>query len=240
MNTLSMNIFFYHIYMIPKREKDGTLIFPDYVDFRPNLTPREIILEGAFCNGYFRRVYSTIAKRYLTTDDYKKYPFLKDLPKELMITDIDKKHDHKVNKYRVHASLPLIEWEKSNWIKGSDFRGNYQWYCEFYLGRRNKEIDEYQIKRWNGIAGEKSGRFRKNLIRQIYDSKKKFNDASVSPGIRQTLHHWYYQLTEEDYNEGVKDLLEKRKKETKKNLIKKKTSKKKTSKKKTSKKKTFK
>lgn len=203
--------------MYPKRDKNNTLavpytlIFPDYPDFKPNLTPREVILSGAFCNGYFRKVYSTVAKRYLQTDDYKKYPFLRDLPKELMVVNIDEKHDHKVNKYGVHSSLSLIHWENSGWIKGNDFRGNFQWYCEFYSGRRNKEIDEYQIKRWKGIADSKSGRFRKNLIRQIYDSNKKFDDITVSPVIRQTLHHWYYQLTEADYKEGVKELLKKRK-----------------------------
>ena len=76
--------------MYPKKRPDGTLIFPDYPEFRPNLNPREIILAGAFCHGYFRRVYSTVAKRYLETSDYKKYPFLKDLPEELMIIDIEK------------------------------------------------------------------------------------------------------------------------------------------------------
>lgn len=198
--------------MYPKKNKDGKLVFPEYPDFLPTLTPREVILGGAFCNGYFRRVYSTVAKRYLNPDDYKKYPFLKDLPEELMIIDIDKKHDHKVNKYNVHASLQLIQWEKSGWIKGDDFRGNFQWYCSFYAGRRNKEIDEYQIKRWKGIASAKSGRFRKNLIRQIYDANKNYDDISVSPILRQTLFHWYYELTEKDYKSGVKELIEKRKK----------------------------
>jgi hypothetical protein len=217
------------------RRADGTLIFPDHLEFTPNLSPREVILGGAWCHGYFRRVYSTVAKRYLEEDDYKKYSFLKDLPKELMTVDINKKHDHKVNKYGVHASLPLLYWEKSNWIRGDDFRGNFQWYCEFYSGRRIPEIDSYQIKRWQGVASAKSGRFRKNLIRQIYDAKKSWDDISVSPVIRQGLMHWYYSLTEQDYKQGVAELLEKRKNEKKS----KKTSKKKTSKKskKTSKKK---
>jgi hypothetical protein len=202
--------------MYPKRRTDKTLIFPGYDDFKPNLTPSEVILSGAFCNGYFRHVYSTVAKRYLETKDYKKYPFLKKIPEELMITNIDEKHDHTVNKYGVHASITLQEWENSDWIRKPDYRGNFQWYCEFYMGRRIPEIDEYQIKRWKGIAGEKSGRFRKNLIRQIYESSGKWNDNSVSPVIHQSLHHWYYKLTKKDYDNGVKDLLQKRKLEKKK------------------------
>jgi hypothetical protein len=202
--------------MYPKRRSDGTLIFPDYPEFKPNIDPRQIFEGGTLCGGYFRRVYSNVAKRYLETTDYKKYPFLKDLPEKLMTVDIDKKHNHEINKYGVHSSLSLQDWEKFGWIRGDDFRGWIAWYIEFYAGRRIKEIDDYQVKRWRGIASAESGRFRKNLIRQIYDAKKKWNDESVSPVIRQTLWNWAYQLTQQDYKEGVKELLEKRKNEKKK------------------------
>jgi hypothetical protein len=201
----------------PKKDKHGHLVFTDHPEFTPNLSPAEVIRAGAWCGGYFRRVYSTVAKRFLEESDYTKFPFLRKLPKKLMTVDISGKHDHSVNKYGVHASLPLIYWEKSGWIRGDDYRGNFQWYCEFYAGRRRPAIDQYQIKRWNGIAGANSGRFRKNLIRQIYDSGKRFDDVTVSPVIRQSLHHWYYRLTREDYNLGVKELLEKRKRTGKAN-----------------------
>lgn len=224
--------------MYPKKDKNGCLIFPDFPELKTNLTPREIFEGGALCGGYFRKVYSNVAKRYLATDDYKKYTFLKDLPEELMTVDIDKKHNHEINKYKVHSSLSLQAWENFGWIKGDDFRGWLAWYIEFYSGRRIKEIDAYQIKRWMGIASAKSGRFRKNLIRQIYDSGKKYDDISVSPVIRQTLWNWGYILTKQDYEEDIKELLEKRKKEKKKSkTTSKKTSKKLSKKKKTSKKK---
>jgi hypothetical protein len=64
-------------------------------------------LGGAWCNGYFRKVYSQCAGRYLQTADYKKYAFLKDLPADLMTKDIDVKHDHSVNKFGKHCSMPL-------------------------------------------------------------------------------------------------------------------------------------
>lgn len=187
----------------PQKDKDGCLIFEDYPEFRPNLTPREIIESHAWCGGYFRRVYSTIAKHYLKEDDYKKYPFLKDLPAELMTKNIDEYHDHSFNKYHIHASLPLIYWEQSGWIKSPDYRGQFQWYCEFYNGRRIPEIDKYQIKRWLNLTGPK-GRFKSSLLRQIHESGKKWDDPTVAPRIRQTLLHWGYEITKKDYNDYVK------------------------------------
>lgn len=184
--------------MYPKKDKYGCLIFKDYPDFTPNLTPREIIEKGAWCNGYFRKVYSTVAKKYLKSDDYKEFPFLQDLPDKLMITNIDKPHDHKVNKYKIHSSSSLEFWEKKEWIKSPDFRGQFQWYCRFYNGRRSED-DEWQITRWKRIAGDK-GRFRNNLIRQIHEANTKYNDYSISPKIRQTLLHWGYELTRKDFN----------------------------------------
>lgn len=43
------------------------------------------------------------------------------------------------------------------------------------------------------------GRFRKRLINIIKEKKTNYDDNSVSPAIRQTLQHWGYKLTEEDY-----------------------------------------
>jgi len=33
---------------IPVRDKDGCLIFPDHLNFRPNLTPKEVLHMGSF------------------------------------------------------------------------------------------------------------------------------------------------------------------------------------------------
>ncbi len=218
--------------MYPKRRPDGTLIFPDHLEFTPDLSPREIFEQGAMSGTYWRPLKSLVTGKNLK-DWHKKYPFLKDLPNDIMIRPIDQA-DPKLNRYKVHASLKYEEWVKYGWIKLPDEYGWIQWYCEFYNGRRIPDVDSYQIKRWMGVASAKSGRFRKNLIRQIYDAKKSWDDISVSPVIRQGLHHWGYVLTEQDYKQGVKELLEKRKTSKKKS---KKSSKKKTSRKKTSRKK---
>lgn len=40
-----------------QRSNDGTLHFEDAPGFTPNLTPREIIRQGAFGGSYFRPIY---------------------------------------------------------------------------------------------------------------------------------------------------------------------------------------
>ena len=43
-----------------KRRSDFSLIFEDYPNFKPNLTPEEILNAGAFGGTYFRPTYSSI------------------------------------------------------------------------------------------------------------------------------------------------------------------------------------
>ena len=42
------------------------------------------------------------------------------------------------------------------------------------------------------------------LVTQIIRKKKKGNDETVSPKIRQVLQHWGYQLTKRDYLKELK------------------------------------
>lgn len=140
--------------------------------FKPDYTPYELFKQGAFLNvgGYFRPVYSTIAKRVIK-DDYKQFDW-KDLPLDKLVCEPDVSR----NKYKVAASLPLIEWEINNWIHytGNDtsYRGWIGWYCLYYSGDRNPEIDDIQIKRWINV-------------------KKRFGGLkNKTPKVKQTLLHW--------------------------------------------------
>lgn len=175
--------------MSKRRLKNGKIVFSDYPEFRPNLTPKEIFQSGSFGGTYFRPIYSSITKK-----NYKNKH--KEFPKSWFAgLDIDKyvtssECDKSINKYKVKSGTSLRYWEKKKWIKHQDPYGWIQWYCRFYQGRRSKD-DERQIKRWLGIAGP-NGRFRKRLYNLIKNKKTRVNDTSVSPVIRQLLLQWAY------------------------------------------------
>ena len=45
---------------IPKRDTEGRLLFSDAKDFRPNMTPKEVIQDGSFGGTYFRPIKSAV------------------------------------------------------------------------------------------------------------------------------------------------------------------------------------
>ena len=68
-------------------------------------------------------------------------------------------------------------------------------------GRRSAD-DERQIARWANVCGP-TGRWKQNLIAKCLRDDKPFDDETVAPVVRQTLQHWAYQLTEEDFTRGA-------------------------------------
>ena len=173
--------------------------FKDYPEFKPNLTPKQVLRMGSFGGTYYRDIYSSV-----TDKNYKGKRVISSLPKDwFQGIDIDKKitsktYDKDINIYKVKCGSSLEDWEKSGWIHSQDPYGWFQWYCRFYLGRRTKD-DRRQIDRWLRFAGPQ-GRFKKNLINKIKKSGKEYNDSSVSPVIRQDLQHWGYKLKKSDLN----------------------------------------
>ena len=156
-------------------------------DFKPNLTPIEVLLSGAFGGAYFGR-------RVLKGDyDYQSLfqETLKDIPTTLYLQP---KYNTGMNKFKVKSGMPYDYWKEKGWMHNDDPYGWFEWYLKYYNGRRHSD-DDRQINRWKGVCGI-DGRWRKIIYRKIYDS----NNWNISPRIQQSLLHWGYRVNEEDYH----------------------------------------
>ena len=181
---------------MPRRNKDGEILFADYPEICPNLSPREMFVLGSFGGTYWRPIYSSVTgKDY--KNQHKKYPktWWKGIPDSWLVTEWDD-YDKNINKYGVKVGTTLEFWEEKNWITKYQPYGWVQWYCDFYNGKRGPD-DERQVDRWTKTAGPRS-RFRRMLINLIHKKKTSYDDFEVSPKVRQTLQHWGYRLTKKD------------------------------------------
>jgi len=175
---------------LPKRLKNGTLVFDDHPEFRPNLTPKEMFQAGVFGGTYYRPIHSSITKLNYK-DQWKEFPksWFTGLDIEKMVASPN--CNKSLNKYGVTSGTSLRYWETQGWIKAQDPYGWVQWYCRFYLGRRTDD-DERQIARFNNIAGP-NGRFRLRLENMLAENAKKVNKKpknEISPVIHQLLIQW--------------------------------------------------
>ncbi len=100
-------------------------------DFKPELTPKEMLSLGVFEGKYM-------------TDCQKEFPDDWFIDAKLSF----EKPDINCNLFKIKSRQPLSYWQEKGWIIGPDVRGWFQWYCRYYMGRRIKDIDEIQIKRW--------------------------------------------------------------------------------------------
>ncbi|XP_063850615.1 uncharacterized protein LOC135094451 isoform X2 [Scylla paramamosain] len=145
----------------PTRNALGQLVFEGAPEFRPNLTPQEVLQMGSFGGTYFRPIKSSV-----TGESYR--DVCKELPSDWLKglnikTQIASSiYDTEVNKFKVKCGGSLEMWEQSGWIHKQDPYGWFMWYCRYFQGRRTED-DERQIGRWSRCAGPK-GRWRQNLV----------------------------------------------------------------------------
>jgi hypothetical protein len=142
-------------------EPEGAHFHPD---FRPQLTPSELLKVGIFGGKYM-------------TDCRDEFPAQWFEGAKLCA----ERHDPQLNFFKVNASQPLSEWRRKGWIWAQDPRGWFQWYCRYYRGRRCAD-DERQIRRWRNI---------RRHIAQIEKHCER-RDLACRPRQRQSLLHWAY------------------------------------------------
>lgn len=134
-------------------------------EFRPELTPQEMLELGVFGGKYFG-------------DRPTEYP--KSWWKNAKLSTDGKAHKE-LNHFDVLASQPLAEWRRKGWVHKDDPRGWFEWYCRYYMGRRHED-DARQIKRWKAI--------RRHLAQIVNNCRK--GDEFCRPRQRQALLHWGY------------------------------------------------
>jgi len=142
-------------------------------DFKPHLTPAEMLKLGVFGGAYF------IGVKGLVPSDLPKSWF-----RGVHLSKDEKKHKEN-NYFGLSASLPLKVWREKGWIYKDDPHGWFQWYCRYYLGRRIPGEDERQIKRW------------KTYSRHAFAVHKNCRpkDLTCRRKQRQSLLHWAYDGT---------------------------------------------
>ena len=156
-------------------------------EFRPNLTPRQIIERGAFGGNYFGIDVGA------NLDDYKElfdYHF-KGLDTSLYLGETYKP---RLNRFKVRSGMDYAYWKQMGWMHERDPYGWFEWYCKYSMGLRGED-DNRQISRWQDFT-DVNGRWRNNIYKKIYET----DDWNVSPRIQQSLLHWGYEVNKEDYN----------------------------------------
>jgi hypothetical protein len=134
-------------------------------DFKPELTPKEMLRLGVFGGKYM-------------TDTREEFP--RDWFAGAKLSPL--RRDRSLNFFGVDASQPLSVWRKKGWIHPGDPRGWFQWYCRYYLGRRTADEDRRQIERWKAM---------RRHIRQV-ERNCESGDIFCRPRQRQALLHWAY------------------------------------------------
>jgi hypothetical protein len=136
-----------------------------HTEFRPELTPKEMLELGVFCGKYMTDTRDEFPAQWFTRAKLS-----------------PKSRDCSLNYFGVDASQPLSVWRRNGWIHPDDPRGWFQWYCRYYMGRRMPEEDARQIRRWNAM---------RRHVAQI-NRHCEPGDQTCRKRQRQALLHWAY------------------------------------------------
>ena len=137
-----------------------------YEEFKPQLTPKEMLELGVFGGWYFK-------------GDIEEYP--EEWFENARLSENG--FDASLNYFEIESGLPMEEWIKKGWITKDDPLGWFQWYCRFSLGRRIERVDQFQIKRWKAFGDRHAPAVRKNCEEGDLQCRKR---------QRQALLQWAY------------------------------------------------
>ena len=150
-----------HGYVYYRTERPGENFAPD---FRPQLTPQQMLRLGVFGGKYMTDCRSEFPASWFTRAKL-----------------CQERHDPQLNYFGVNASQSLAVWRQKFWIRPQDPRGWFQWYCRYYMGRRSAD-DARQIRRWRAVSRHVAA-IRKNC---------EAGDLECRRRQRQAVLHWAY------------------------------------------------
>lgn len=119
--------------------------------FYPSYTPKEMLEMGVFEGKYLNAIKDQFPKEWFVNAK------LSDTPNPL------------INFYGVKSRKPLSHWQDNGWILEHDQLGWFQWYCNYYLGRRTSD-DQKQINRWRSFVARHSAQVMKHC--KVYDESE--------------------------------------------------------------------
>ena len=151
-------------YEYERTEPVGTNFDPE---FKPQLTPQEMLELGVFGGVYMR-------------DCVKEFPAGWFVQAKFAPAGT-RMHLADINYFGVNASQPLSVWKSKGWIHPDAPRGWFQWYCRYYMGRRHAD-DARQIGRWKAMV--------RHVAQIVHSCRPK--DYSCHTRQRQALLHWAY------------------------------------------------
>lgn len=111
--------------------------------FRPELTPAQMLRMGVFEGKYLNDCMSEFPREWYRAA-LRRGKLSPQGP------------DPRLNEFGVKSRLSLGEWRRRGWVPAApgdrDERGWFQWYCRYWLGRRDAAVDAVQIARWRSFA----------------------------------------------------------------------------------------
>jgi hypothetical protein len=152
------------------------------IDFGPSYTPKEMLELGVFEGKYVNNMKGIPA-------DWKKSD---------KVLGPDDEPDPSVNKYGVKSRQPLSVWKKNGWIK-TDPNGFFEWMCNYYLGRRLGEEDEWQIKRWRSFVARHQAQIKADTKGHLKDRR-----LAQKQGLLQWGWDWEQNFTDKNVTINAK------------------------------------